>query len=176
MIARQIAFRHFPHIDKDAASHFGCHIGLIGEHLVAARLISWGYNTIVVGNNLPYDLITEVGHQTVRIQVKSKLGGNGDSWTFDLTPSSAGRTKDGPNRYARTDFHLAALVVLRMGYVSFTASAARSFEVRIPTARMLDPDYERHQFEALLFDVGALSKEQFHALRGHVGAPGPDHT
>lgn len=165
LVARQLAFRNFPALAGDAASRYGKHVGLLGEYLVAARLMSWGYGAALVGDNHPYDIITEVGHHNVRIQVKSRLAGGGDVWNFSLT-HNGGQGAAGAGRYAPGDFDLAALVIVPFGHIVFTRSRGKEIQVRLPAGRILDADHERNQFEAHLREIGALTREQYYALRG----------
>jgi len=46
-------------------------IGIAGEHLVCADLLSMGYAAFMASQNCPYDVAVQVGTRLVRVQVKT---------------------------------------------------------------------------------------------------------
>jgi len=101
-------------------------IGIAGEHLVCADLITKGYNAFLSDQGLPYDVVADIKGKLCKIQVKTTSKPRAIPQRKTHTPAYLfwiKRKGKGGNRiYKETDYDFMALVALDkkiIGYVPF---------------------------------------------------------
>lgn len=99
-------------------------IGKAGEHFVCADLILKGFAVSMAEEALPYDILLDIGHKIIKIQVKT-------TETYKLTNQWKGRTEayiisvkrkgsNGLKRYQTNEIDIFAVVTLdtkQVGYI-----------------------------------------------------------
>ena len=101
-------------------------IGIAGEHLVCADLITKGHHTYLSDQGLPYDVVADINGKLYKIQVKTTAKPRAIPQRKTYTPAYLfwikRKGKNGNRIYTETDYDFMALVALDkkiVGYVPF---------------------------------------------------------
>jgi len=101
-------------------------IGIAGEHLVCADLLTKGYNAYLSDQGLPYDVVVDIGGKLYKIQVKTTSKPRAVPQRKKYTPAYLfwikRKGKNGNKVYKEGDYDFMALVALDkkiVGYVPF---------------------------------------------------------
>ena len=121
-------------------------IGKAGEHFVCADLILKGFAVSMAEEALPYDILLDIGHKIIKIQVKT-------TETYKLTNQWKGRTEayiisvkrkgsNGLKRYQTNEIDIFAVVTLDTKQVGYIMNG------EMPTTINIRPD----KFKGLYHD------------------------
>lgn len=125
---------HFPDVAASVLSTNAKELAIAAERFVDSTVFRYGFRTVDVGENEPFDRLLFGWSMVVPTQIKAKVRPNAaGNYVFHIIRGSA-RNKSGRARYDPDDFELLALVILPKNVVFFTASKERS--IAIP-ARMV---------------------------------------
>ena len=101
-------------------------IGIAGEHLVCADMLTKGYNAYLSDQGLPYDVIADINGSLYKIQVKTTSKYRAVPQRKIRTPAYLfwikRKGKNGNKVYVKDDYDFMALVALDkkiVGYVPF---------------------------------------------------------
>lgn len=122
-----IDLRHFPYVPQCARRAKAKFVGAAGEFLVDSMLTRHGLTVWTAPDRHIADRLIDVGGRAVLIQIKTVTAPRAGRCVFQ---SSHGNYRaGGVSAYRKTDFHIAALVVLSHNVVKFVPNQGRSFSV-----------------------------------------------
>ncbi len=134
--AAQMALASFPDVPGEVRSSFAKQIGRAGEELVGSLLTRFGFENFATFEDKPYDRLvryTPDGGQTTKeagLQVKTATVPRNQQYSFSMQCGYRG-SPQGRRPYDDGDYDIAALVVLPMNAVYFTAEKAQSHQIHL---------------------------------------------
>lgn len=121
------------------------HVGRAGEYLVAAQLLSMGFDVSMAEQGMPYDLIADVNGRLLRVQVKSTrkaspVPGRKDQEAYIYRISRCGKKGSGSYIGAVDIIAIVAIDAKAVGFISAN---------KMPTTLLVRPESRRgeHQDE-----------------------------
>lgn len=112
-------------------------LGQAGELLVLSKLTRLGETVFPAGDGMPYDVFMPRLESAVRIQVKTTTRPQGGSYRFEMRKGYRGNPL-GTRPYGPDDYDIAALVILPLDVVVFTAEKRATHRIatwEIPALR-----------------------------------------
>lgn len=119
----------FPDVASTVLSLKAKELSIAGERFVDSTVFRYGFRTVDVAENEPFDRLLFAHTMALRTQIKTKINPNaaGD-YVFSICKGSA-RNKTGRTLYDQDDFDLLALVILPKNAVFFTAAKDRTITI-----------------------------------------------
>lgn len=134
-------------------------VGLAGEHLVCADLLSMGYSPFRTEQPAPYDIAVDVGSRIIRLQVKATVSPRpfAQSRQRHIT-GYTWNTRHGKG--ARRSYYSGlidgfALVALDIRSVAYVVPGRQIFQIPVSGARKSSRTFKDFSFTALLKGVAA---------------------
>ncbi|MDG3042476.1 PDDEXK-like family protein [Roseicyclus marinus] len=128
--------RDYPNVSPDALSRHARAIGAAGEALVDSLLLRHGLTPATVQDGLATDRLLQLPGGVVRLQIKTRTSPGPTGYTFRMAKGYRGNPC-GRRPYSTTDYDIAALVMLPLNLVYFTAEKAPQHLVRFSEIRRL---------------------------------------
>jgi len=141
-------------VPGEVRSSFAKQIGRAGEELVASLLTRFGFDSFAVPENQPFDRLvryTPDGGQTTkeaRLQVKTATLPRNRQYFFSMQCGYRG-SPQGRRPYDDGDYDIAALVILPLNAVYFTAEKANTHQIHVSEVGHLLRAPRRSLFAAL---------------------------
>lgn len=139
-------------------------IGRAGEYLVLFDLLISGWVAYPTSQGVPYDIVVDIGHRIVRIQVKStmmpKTAGSMNRGTPLYVFATRRAGKGGRRRYSKDEFDILALVALDRRLIAYYAVRDNSHDliaIRVPGIYYNDCGVRPRHFEDARFDTALQS-------------------
>ena len=110
----------YPGVSPKVLSQRAKALGQAGELLVLSKLTRIGETVFLAGDGLPYDIFMPRRDRALRIQVKTTTRPRGRFYQFPMNKGYRG-APGGIRPYGPDDYDLAALVILPLDIVIFTA-------------------------------------------------------
>lgn len=141
----------YPDVDPRVLSLRAKALGQAGELLVLSKLTRLGETVFQAGDGVPYDVLMPRLEMTVRIQVKTTTSPQNGFYRFGMRKGYRNNPQ-GTRPYRPDDYDIAALVVLPLDLVVFTAEklATHRIAVRQITALRAAPHQSLHAAFAAL--------------------------
>jgi len=133
-------------------------MGRAAEHLVCADLLLDGWAAYPTAQGMPYDLVVDIGHRLIRLQVKSTFYPKNPQPNSRANPAyffhirRAGR--GGGRVYRANEFDAYALVALDRRLIAYYATVELSKQcavIRVPGVRYGGGPTTDRQFESATF-------------------------
>ena len=122
-------------------------VGDAGEHIVCADLILKGHNTFQAAQGLPFDVVSMVGGEMIRIQVKTTRKPRPIPQRKKYTPAYLFHTrrcgKNGRRSYDSKDFDVLALVALDIRTVAYLTLEDTKQTIHLDINRFNNLTFER---------------------------------
>ena len=129
----------YPHAEPQALSRNGRAIGNAGEHVVDSLAARHGLVLAVVDDGLSFDRVLQLPGTMIRLQIKTRTKPLANGYLFAMSKGYRGAPA-GVRPYAPNDFDLAALVVLPLNFVFFSAAKTPRIMVTFEQIRRLRTD------------------------------------
>ncbi|WCQ98631.1 group I intron-associated PD-(D/E)XK endonuclease [Paracoccus aestuarii] len=105
-------------------------LGHAGELLVLSKLTRLGETVFQAGDGLPYDVLMPRLEMTVRVQVKTTTSPQNGFYRFEMRKGYRNNPQ-GTRLYRPEDYDIAALVILPLDLVIFTARKLASHRIAL---------------------------------------------
>jgi hypothetical protein len=118
--AEAASLASYPDVDPRILSLRAKALGQAGELLVLSKLTRLGETVFQAGDGLPYDVLMPRLEMTVRVQVKTTTSPQSGFYRFEMRKGYRNNPQ-GTRPYRPDDYDIAALVILPLDLVVFTA-------------------------------------------------------
>ncbi|WP_313137744.1 group I intron-associated PD-(D/E)XK endonuclease [Paracoccus jeotgali] len=143
----------YPNVERDVLCERAREIGHAGELLVLSKLIRTGHTAVHLPDLHPFDLLLLRNDRNLRIQIKTTTRPH-SSGAYRFTMAKGYRNNPmGTRPYAKSDYDLAALVILPEDCVLFTAERRDWHSVPVSMINQLRA-FPSHSLLEALTDLG----------------------
>lgn len=153
-MARAASLTDYPDVDRRVLCLRAKALGQAGELLVLSKLTRLGETVFQAGDGLPYDVLMPRLEMTVRVQVKTTTLPQNGSYRFEMRKGYRNNPQ-GTRPYGTDDYDIAALVILPLDLVIFTAKKLTSHRIAAHRLEVLSAT-SRHSLSKA-FDALGLS-------------------
>lgn len=153
-MARAASLTDYPDVDRRVLCLRAKALGQAGELLVLSKLTRLGETVFQAGDGLPYDVLMPRLEMTVRVQVKTTTLPQNGSYRFEMRKGYRNNPQ-GTRPYGTDDYDIAALVILPLDLVIFTAEKLASHRIAAHRLEVLSAT-SRHSLSKA-FDALGLS-------------------